>query len=269
MECRPMRERIEIAGDVSLEPSSASGGLQVLVKPNLADHPLVCGPRYAPEHLSLMFVNSIGWFPSGIMIGFLGPGAGPNAKRFGSFNLPKIYEVRGQFGFASRNFRSDGKIIAKEKYGHLTVERFHRVLTKFEADQRHLMYKVAGVAMGTEEAYQAVLNRNLVPPSKDKVCPFVYSLKPLVFKPPEFSIRIECLNENDIFLAEMIHNIGIAMRSAAICTSIRLFEHGPFKVENALLLKHWTLENVIENIYNNNLVYNQFIEKRAEDNQVA
>lgn len=262
MECRPIRERVEIVGDVSLDPTAE---LQVLVKPNLADHPLVCGPRYAPEHLSLMFVNGIGYFPSGIMIGFMGPRAAFNVGRFNNFNLPKVYEVRGEFGFASRNFRSDGKIIAKEKYGHLTVERFHRVLTKFESNYRNLMNQVTGVTMGSENAYQAALKGNLVPPSKDKLCPFVYSIKPLVFEPPNFSIRIECLHENEIFLSEMIHHIGKAMRSVAMCTSIRLFKHGPFKTENTLLSKHWTLENVIENIYNNNLIYNQFLEKMTTE----
>src|SRR5699024_2867395 len=63
------------------------------------------------------------------------------------------------------------------------------------------------------------------------------------------SQKVQCINEQEDFLAGLISEIGLALKSTARCTGIRLIKLGPFTIEHALVQKHWTLENLIENIY--------------------
>lgn len=59
---------------------------------------------------------------------------------------------------------------------------------------------------------------------------------------------MQVINEAEAFLAELVAEIGLALRSTARCTGIRLLNFGPFSVDHALLSKHWDLENLIENV---------------------
>ncbi len=59
MECRPPREYVHITGDTTQN-------LNVEVRPNYADHPLLIGPRYVPRDIKLHFANILGTKMSGV-----------------------------------------------------------------------------------------------------------------------------------------------------------------------------------------------------------
>src|SRR5699024_5966752 len=138
--------------------------LKVDLQPNLADHPLVSGPRYAEDHLSLRLLNNPGWYGSGIVLGLIGPTAA-RGRLFAKHRFPKIYEVKGEFGFATDNNRDDGKVFAKCNYKHIKREYYDRILSKIEAAQRAQMFKIAGHDLRSEAAYQMAIEGTAVPAS--------------------------------------------------------------------------------------------------------
>ncbi|KAH9530122.1 TruB pseudouridylate synthase (N terminal domain) [Dermatophagoides farinae] len=249
MECRSPRERIEIIGDLDSD-------LNVEIRSNLADHPLVSGPRYDPKQIALMFTNNPGWYASGVMVGFIGSDAYKGAG-FKRYNLPKLYEIKGEFGLASLNYRDDGKVRMKSSYKHIQEIFYERILSKIEAAQRSLMFKVANVNIQSEDAYQMAVKGHVRPATKETM-PLITAIKPITFEPPNFSFQVQCQNENEHFLAELVNEIGIALKSCARCTGIRLIQYGPFTIEQALLQKHWTLENLIENIHECQRILNEY-----------
>lgn len=46
----------------------------------------------------------------------------------------------------------------------------------------------------------------------------------------------------------LLHDLGILLKSSAVCTQVRRIRYGHFTLEHALLRKFWTLENILENI---------------------
>lgn len=253
MECRKPRQRVEITGDLS-------GELKVQVKANLADHPLVVGPRYDEKHFAIWLANNPGWYPSGIVVAFIGPQAW-KCRHFRANKFRKTYEIKGRFGFASNNFRDDGKIVAKSTFKHISDSKFERVILKMDFLQRNLIFKASGLDIQSEDAYKMAAEGFTPPAFTEKTAPLIYSIEPLKLDLPEFTVRVECLNEHEHFLAELINEIGLAVKSTAICTGIRLTNYGPFSIKDTLLQKHWSLDNLIENIDHCNKLVEPYLHK--------
>lgn len=57
---RPLEKRVEIVG-------ATNGPMEVKLVPNLADNPLVCGPRYLNEDFCCSWATNLGLFSSGVL----------------------------------------------------------------------------------------------------------------------------------------------------------------------------------------------------------
>lgn len=60
--------------------------------------------------------------------------------------------------------------------------------------------------------------------------------------------EIQCVNEYELYLKTLIHEIGMQLKSSAHCTGIQCIRHSYFNLDNALLSKHWTIEHIIKNM---------------------
>lgn len=60
------------------------------------------------------------------------------------------------------------------------------------------------------------------------------------------SSEIQCLNETPQYLRKLIHEIGLELRSAAVCSHVRRTRDGFFTLPDALLRSHWDLRSVGE-----------------------
>jgi hypothetical protein len=241
MECRPARELVHISGQLSSGES-----LTVETKPSFADNPLVVGQRYQPQDISLTIANNPGFFASGVVIAFIGKAA----KKMYDFQRGqhlRVYEIKGRFGFATNNFRSDGRIVEKSRFKHVTDVHIGRVVSKIQASHQTLMFKTMGVDLKSEEAYDMAA-KGMIRPAIRKTTPVIYGIRLTDFSSPDFTLEVQCINEFDEFLVGLIHEIGLKLRTSAMCTRLRVIRYGPFTVENCLLLKHWTCEHIIENI---------------------
>lgn len=60
--------------------------------------------------------------------------------------------------------------------------------------------------------------------------------------------EIICINENDMYLKTLVHEIGMQLHSVATCTQIQCFRYALFNMNSALLRKHWGLQNILDSI---------------------
>lgn len=51
-----------------------------------------------------------------------------------------------------------------------------------------------------------------------------------------------------MYLKSLIHDLGIQLHSVATCTQIQCFRYALFDLNLALLKKHWSLQNILDNI---------------------
>lgn len=56
------------------------------------------------------------------------------------------------------------------------------------------------------------------------------------------------MNETQKYLRKLIHEVGLELRTSAVCSGVRRTRDGPFKAENALTRQHWTADCIIQAI---------------------
>lgn len=116
----------------------------------------------------------------------------------------------------------------------------------FKGFQISFFLRLCGVDMQSQAAYE-LASQGLIRPANSKL-PILYGIKCVEFNNPDFTIEIHCVNEYEGYLKALIHEIGMKLRSSAHCTGIQCIRHSYFTIDNALLKKHWNLQNIIENM---------------------
>ena len=61
-------------------------------------------------------------------------------------------------------------------------------------------------------------------------------------------IEVHAANESCTYLLKLIHEIGLELRSSAVCTGLRRLRYGHFTLTHALLMKHCDVRSIAENI---------------------
>lgn len=56
---------------------------------------------------------------------------------------------------------------------------------------------------------------------------------------------VQCVNETQQFLRKLIHEVGLELRTTAVCTKVRRTRDGPFKMDHALTHQHWTADDIV------------------------
>lgn len=74
-----------------------------------------------------------------------------------------------------------------------------------------------------------------------------------LFKIPEVNV----INEYENYLLSLVHEIGLKLRCSATCTALRCIRYSSFNINQALLMKHWSLQYVLDNIKECNSSYNK------------
>jgi len=67
--------------------------------------------------------------------------------------------------------------------------------------------------------------------------------------------EVNVINEYESYLLSLVHEIGLKLRCSASCTAIRCIRYSSFTIHQALLMKHWNLQFVLENIRECNSSY--------------
>ncbi|XP_075435194.1 pseudouridylate synthase TRUB2, mitochondrial [Ascaphus truei] len=207
--------------------------------PVLADHVLVKGPVYT--RLKVGVGHRLDVQSSGVLV--LGVGRG-NRLLTDMYNshCTKDYTVRGTFGKATDKFSEFGRVIEKTTYDHITRDKFERILAVIQGSNHKALLMHSRVDLKSQEAYDLAAEGLLRPMEKSP--PIILGVRCLDFSPPNFTLEIQCMHETQQYLRKVIHEIGLELRSSAVCTQVRRTRDGPFTLDCALLRTHWDLDSI-------------------------
>lgn len=240
METRPQKQLVQIEGSLT-----SGKALSVKLVPNLADHPLVVGLHYQPQDFRLKRITYLGKNTSGVLAMGINDGC-KKANQLSSANVLRKVEIKGKFGIATDNFMLNGKVIEKATYGHIYRLSVEKMLGSIQASHQADSFVFSGIDIRSQEAYE-VASKGIIRPH-GKSPPLVYNIQCTEFDLPHFTIELMCINETEEFLCELIHRLGLYVKSCAVCCQIRQVQYGQFTLDHALLRKHWTLEHILGNI---------------------
>ncbi|XP_063000653.1 pseudouridylate synthase TRUB2, mitochondrial isoform X1 [Elgaria multicarinata webbii] len=207
--------------------------------PVLADHPLVSGPVFT--HLKIGAGHRLDTKSSGVFL--LGAGYGNKLLTdWYNAHLTRTYTVRGLFGKATDDFSDTGKLIEKTTFDHITREQLDRILSVIQGSNQKSLLQYANLDLKTQEAYEMAV-KGLIRPM-EKSPPLITGVRCLQFAPPEFQLEIHCLHETQQYLRKIVHEIGLELKSSAVCTQVRRIRDGVFILDDALLRTQWNLPNI-------------------------
>ncbi|XP_046420034.1 mitochondrial mRNA pseudouridine synthase Trub2 [Neodiprion fabricii] len=238
LEGRPQREYVRIEGETD-KP------MTVQVVPNLADHLLLTGPHYQQKDFKLSWVNYLGYDTSGVVIIGINEGA-RTVMRMRESNPTRFYKVKGVFGQATDNYFTSGKIVEKATYKSIKRATVDAICASMQASHQRKMFELCGVDMQSQAAYDLAI-QGPIRPANNKI-PMIYAIKCVAFNMPEFTLEIACINEYEMYLKTLVHQLGIQLHSVATCTQIQCFRYGLFTTELALLKKHWDVQSILDNM---------------------
>ncbi|KAL1506158.1 hypothetical protein ABEB36_005571 [Hypothenemus hampei] len=172
---------------------------------------------------------------------------GTRQAKFIRENRPtRAYRIKGKLGEVTDNCFKTGKVVMKSTWRHVKQEHMDRFLSAMQASHQKKMFEMCGVDIQSQTAYELAI-QGPIRPANSKI-PIIYGIKCIEFQPPEFTVEIQCINEYEDYLTHIIHEIGQKLHSTAHCTGIQCIRHSRFTLEHALLMKHWTLTNLLKNM---------------------
>ncbi|KAK8750043.1 hypothetical protein OTU49_015209 [Cherax quadricarinatus] len=225
---------------------SVGDKLVITQRENFADNSLVLGPRYQAVDFKLSSALHLHKNISGVCV--LGINSG--SKRTHTVRearLIRAYTVSGQFGRATDTHFHDGKVVEKSRYTHMTRGKLLKAIMSIQSAHQHKAINFLGLDPHSQEAYEALSSEGLVRPARNSP-PMIYGLSIVDFDLPSFTLEVLCINETCDYLKLLIHDLGLQLKTSAVCTQVRCIRHGPWTLHHALLRKHWSLEHIINNI---------------------
>lgn len=250
---RPVTNRILIQGELDQEKT-------ITQVPNLADHPLVAGPRYLPWELSLSTVKpSLSFRSTGLNVMLLGHANRMFSVRMKRARMVSVYHIAGKLGYATDTCLYDGKIIDKATIKHVSSGRMDAVLSKIESVQYERLFDSASVPLDSQKAYELAKAWPARPP-KMAPWPVIYRIRCIHLKAPDFKIEVTICNENESFLARLCNDIGLMLKSSAYTESIRRVKFGPFDIKDSLTDKDWDIQTIVNHLNSHRTNYGKLID---------
>ena len=197
--------------------------------------------------MRLRHANWLDDLSSGLVVVGTGPTGRALAKVLRDSNFIKSYEVRCKFGRATHNFFESGRTTEKRSYSRLTYERFRRLISSIVSANRSAVYRAMGVDMQSQDAYELAAS-GMVRPITYQTAPLLMDARCTYFDPPDFTIDIQTVNEEQVYVGALVHGLGLRSKTTACISSLKCTRYGYFKLDKALLQKQWTVEQVINNM---------------------
>ncbi|CAN2389131.1 pseudouridine synthase activity, partial [Pristimantis euphronides] len=235
----PPRQRIVFLPQSNDMSSGGEVTRVVASVPVLADHVLVKGPSFT--NLRVGVGHKLDVKSSGVFVLGMGHGNKLLTDMYEK-HYTRDYTVSGMFGKATDDFSDVGKVIEKTTYGHITRDKLERILAMIQGANQKSLLMHSHVDLQSQEAYEMATKGILRP--MDKSPPLVLGLRCVQFCPPNFTLEVQCMHESQQYLRKLIHEIGLELKSAAVCTKVRRTRDGPFTLDCALTHGHWDLNSI-------------------------
>lgn len=209
--------------------------------PMLSRHPLVTGPAF--QHIKVGVGHRLDVSSSGVLV--LGIGnANKTLNELHTTVVTRDYTLQCEFGMATADFSHTGKVVERSTFGHITLDKLERVLAMLQGVNQKALLLYSNVDMSSQEAYEMAAQGSLGPDGK--TVPILTGLRCIHFQPPNFTLEVQCVNETQKYLRKVVHEIGLELRSTAMCKGVRRTRDGPFTLQDALTRQHWTVSDVKE-----------------------
>ncbi|KAM4582119.1 pseudouridylate synthase TRUB2, mitochondrial [Fundulus diaphanus] len=224
----------EVAGGLALRAASV---------PVLSKHPLVTGPEF--QHIKVGVGHRLDVSSSGVLVLAVGDG-NRTLRDLYRTRTTRDYSLQCEFGMATRDFTDTGRVVERSTYGHITREKMERVIAMLEGANQKALRMYSSVDMSSQEAYELAAKGLLGPDGKS--VPILTGLRCVHFQPPNFTLEVQCLNETQKYLRKVVHEMGLELRSTAVCKGVRRTRDGPFTLQHALTRHRWTAADVAQAI---------------------
>ncbi|EDX05853.1 mitochondrial mRNA pseudouridine synthase Trub2 [Drosophila simulans] len=212
---------------------------------DLSDHLLSTGPRYLPRDLICTTVSSLGDHTSGVLLFGINRGAGQSTSI--RRNRPvRVYHLIGHLGTATENNLPDSRVTMRSNHRHVSADRISSLAASMQASHQRKMFELCGVDLQTQEAYELAC-RGLLRPADDSQ-PVVYGIKLIHFDRPHFTLELHAINETQEYLATLVHDMALDLRTVAHCSQLRCVRHAHFDVTDSLLRHAWHLPGIVKNL---------------------
>ncbi|XP_010349593.1 pseudouridylate synthase TRUB2, mitochondrial isoform X2 [Saimiri boliviensis] len=157
-------------------------------------------------------------------------------------HLTKDYTVRGLLGKATDDFCEDGRLVEKTTYDHVTREKLDRILAVIQGSHQKALVMYSNLDLKTQEAYEMAVRGLIRPMNKSPM--LITGIRCLHFAPPEFLIEVRCMHETQKELRKLVHEIGLELKTTAVCSQVRRTRDGIFTLDSALLRTQWDLHSI-------------------------
>ncbi|CAN9511803.1 unnamed protein product [Ophioblennius macclurei] len=212
--------------------------------PALSKHPLVTGPEF--QTIRVGVGHRLDASSSGVLVLAVGNGNKVLNDLYQT-QVTRDYTLEGEFGTASNDFSHTGQVVERSTYDHITLEKLERVIAMLQGANQKALLTFSNVDMNSQEAYEMAVKGLLGPDGKSP--PIMTGLRCIHFQPPNFTLEVRCINETQKYLRKVVHEIGLELRSTAVCKGVRRIRDGPFTLRDALTRSHWTAADVTQAIY--------------------
>ena len=235
MYVRPPVQHVAILG-------STDKDMRVVVHDSYADHPLVVGPRYQMHDFKLAATSIMNRDTCGVVVCGINYGT-QLVHRIRDAKCTRFYRVKGLLGQATDNYFHTGKIVERSTYAHVKRGHVDKICSSMQSSHQRKMFELCGVDIQSQAAYELAVKGLLRP--ADPNIPMIYTIRCIDFSPPEFTLEIVSINESEMYLKTLIHDLGMQLHSTATCTQILCVQNGLFSVKHALLMKHWGIKGIV------------------------
>lgn len=167
----------------------------------------------------------------------------------------QTFHVTGKFGKATETNLYGDRITSRGSFKHVTKGKLQALVSSMQATYQKQMYELSGLDMQTQEAYE-IACKGLIRP-KDKKSIVIYGLRNIEYTGKTFTIEVQSMNATEQFLANLILEIALELRTVAHCSKMRCTRYGYFSCEDSLLRNHWNLQNVLKNMHQCQQIWNE------------
>ena len=242
-------------------PGSGDVGVAVGHGTDYSVHPLVLGPGYTTDDIRCMYVNKLSDNASGVLlVGVNESQRVTEGKALRNAKLLTTFHVRGEWGRATSTGWATGKTRFCSTWRHLAGRPWlvDQCLSNIQASHQARAWTVANCALDTQEAYEKALEGPVKPDMLSET--LVYGIKVKEWKLPNFMMEVQCVEGQDDmqkYLVRLVEEIGLKCKTVAHVTDIRCAAVGPFTSDESLLIKHLSLQNVLNNISDNRKLWRE------------
>ena len=241
--------------------------MEVMTTGDITDystHPLVLGPGYHPNDIQPSRINNLSDKVSGISLVAINESGRRMASKLRGANLLKTYHIRGEFGRATNTGWATGKTVMCQGFQHVQSRPWllDQMLVNISSSHQARAWQVAEVGLETEDAYQMACQGPVRPKLLSEM--IIYNLAMRELKMPHFLLEVQCVDsgqDDQQSLVTLVQEVAIKCKTVCHVTSIRCAALGPWIPDHALLHKHLSLQNVLNNISDNRKLYKEYVSK--------